>query len=407
MIKLKVILSLFNELPIEPGRTNKMVNDVTKLNYDGKEIILIATAHVSQESVDLVKRVINEEQPDSICIELDDKRFENIQNPKAWENTDIIQVIKSKRVGFLLANLLLSSYQKKIASKLNVNVGGEMLQGIHSAEETGATLVLADRDIQTTFMRIWRQLTFTGKCKLIFSLIFTFDEDDSIDEDNLQEIFEGDLLESMLADIHKKFPTIGDVLITERDQFLAEKIKNAPGEKVVAILGAAHVPGVSKQIYQKVDLEAINTVPPKKSSSKVIGWGISLIIIGLLIYAFCVNIETGLRQLSVWVLWNSGLSALFTLLALGHPLSILTSFVMAPITSANPLLACGWFAGLVQAHIQKPTVQDAQNIQTDILSFKGFFRNKLLKVLLVVIMSNIGSAIGTFVAGANIIGNLV
>ena len=206
-----------------------MVNDVTRLNYNGKEIILIATAHVSQESVDLVKRVIDEEQPDSICIELDEKRFENIQNPKAWENTDIIKVIKSKRVGFLLANLLLSSYQKKIASKLGVNVGGEMLQGIHSAEETGATLVLADRDIQTTFMRIWRQLNFMGKCKLIFSLIFTFDEDDSIDEDNLQEIFEGDLLESMLADIHKKFPTIGDVLITERDQYLAEKIKNAPG----------------------------------------------------------------------------------------------------------------------------------------------------------------------------------
>ena len=384
-----------------------MVNDVTRLNYNGKEIILIATAHVSQESVDLVKRVIDEEQPDSICIELDEKRFENIQNPKAWENTDIIKVIKSKRVGFLLANLRLSSYQKKIASKLGVNVGGEMLQGIHSAEETGATLVLADRDIQTTFMRIWRQLNFMGKCKLIFSLIFTFDEDDSIDEDNLQEIFEGDLLESMLADIHKKFPTIGDVLITERDQYLAEKIKNAPGDKVVAILGAAHVPGVSQQIYQDIDLDAISTVPPKKSSAKIIGWAISLIIIGLLIYAFCINIETGLQQLSVWVLWNSGLSALFTLLVLGHPLSILTSFVLAPITSANPLLACGWFAGLVQASIQKPTVQDAQNLQTDILSFKGFFRNKLLKALLVVVMSNLGSAIGTFVAGANIIGNLV
>ena len=211
----------------------------------------------------------------------------------------------------------------------------------------------------------------------------------------------------MLADIHKKFPTIGDVLITERDQYLAEKIKNAPGDKVVAILGAAHVPGVSQQIYQDIDLDAISTVPPKKSSAKIIGWAISLIIIGLLIYAFCINIETGLQQLSVWVLWNSGLSALFTLLVLGHPLSILTSFVLAPITSANPLLACGWFAGLVQASIQKPTVQDAQNLQTDILSFKGLFRNKLLKALLVVVMSNLGSAIGTFVAGANIIGNLV
>lgn len=383
-----------------------MVNNVTRLNYQGKEIILIATAHVSQESVDLVKQVIDEEKPDSICIELDEKRFENIQNPKAWENTDIIKVIKSKRVGFLLANLLLSSYQKKIASQLGVNVGGEMMQGIHSAEESGATLVLADRDIQTTFLRIWRKLNFIGKCKLIFSLVFTFEGDDSIDESNFQEIFKGDLLESMLSDIHKKFPTIGDVLITERDQYLAEKIKNAPGEKIVAILGAAHVPGVSQQIYQDIDLENISIVPPKKSSAKIIGWAISLIIIGLLVYAFWLNIDTGLQQLSVWVLWSSGLSALFTLLALGHPLSILTSLVLAPFTAANPLLACGWFAGLVQATIQKPTVLDAQNIQTDILSFKGFFRNRLLKALLVVIMSNLGSALGTFIAGANIIRNL-
>ena len=384
-----------------------MVNDVTRLNYNGKEIILIATAHVSQESVELVKRVIDEEKPDSICIELDEKRYENIQNPKAWENTDIIKIIKAKRVGFLLANLMLSSYQKKIASKLNVNVGGEMLQGIKSAQETGAELVLADRDLQTTFLRIWRKLSFGGKCKLLFNIIFSFDDGDQIDENNLQEIFKGDLLESMLADIHKKFPTIGDILITERDQYLAEKIRTAPGQKIVAILGAAHVPGISKQIYQDIDIESINYVPPKKKSTKIIGWVIPAIIIGLLIYAFCLNIETGLHQLSIWVLWNSGLAALFTLLALGHPLSILTAFVTAPITSANPFLACGWFAGLVQATVKKPTVQDAQNIQTDILSIKGFFRNKLLKALLVVIMANIGSAIGTFIAGADIIKNLI
>ncbi len=374
---------------------------------EDKEIILIATAHVSKESAELVKQVIEEEKPDSVCVELDEQRYTNIQNPKSWENTDIVKVIKSKRVGFLLANLALSSYQKKMAKKLDAPVGGEMIQGIKSAEETGAQLVLADRNIQTTFLRIWRKLGLWEKTKLLTGLVFSFDEDDAeLTDQDIQDLLKADMLQSMMASVKEKFPGIGKILITERDQYLAAKIKTAPGKKVVAVLGGAHVPGVKEEIYKEQDLEEISVVPPVNPISKISGWIIPAIIFGLLAYAFFTNIQTGLEQLSAWVLWTGALAAAFTALSLGHPLSILTSFVMAPFTTLNPLLACGWFTGLVEATIRKPTVKDLQDVSEDILTFKGFFRNRLLRIILVVFMANLGASLGTFIAGAGIIKNL-
>jgi pheromone shutdown-related protein TraB len=206
--------------------------------------------------------------------------------------------------------------------------------------------------------------------------------------------------------MQQEFPPIGEVLITERDQYLAANIKKAPGRKVVAVLGGAHVPGVSKELYQTQDIECISAIPPKSRISKFSGWLIPALITGLIVYAFALNVQTGLQQLSAWVLWTGLLAALFTALSLGHPLSILTAFAAAPITTLHPLLACGWFAGLVEAAIKKPTVQDVHNVQTDILSLKGILKNRFLKTLLIVIMANIGASIGTLTAGMNILKNL-
>ena len=384
-----------------------MDENITKLNYKDKEIILIATAHVSKQSAELVKRVIDEEQPDSICIELDDQRYQNMQNPKAWENTDIVKVIKSKKVGFLLANLVLSSYQKRIAKNLSTNVGQEMIQGIECAKQTGAHLVLADRSIQTTFLRIWRKLNFWEKCKLLFSMVFSFGDDTEISDEDLDNLLQKDMLESALTEMRKQFPKIGDILIDERDQHLASKIKEAPGKKVVAILGGAHVPGVKERIFNTQNIEAISEVPPKGPTSKTVGWIIPIIILCLIAYGFIINMQTGLQQLTAWILWNSTMAALFTALSLGHPLSILTSFFVAPISSLNPMLACGWFAGLVEATVRKPTVKDVIDVPEDILSLKGFFRNRFLRILLVLIMANLGSTIGTVIAGMDIINNLL
>jgi pheromone shutdown-related protein TraB len=383
-----------------------MENNVTRLDYEGKNIILIATAHVSEQSAELVKKVIGEEKPDSVCIELDEGRYQSIINPKAWESTDIVQVIKGKKVGFMMANLFLSSYQKKIARQLNVSVGQEMLQGIESAKETGAELVLADRKIQITFQRIWRKLGLWGKLKLVFGLLFSFADDSKVSDEDINELLKKDILESAISEIRNEFPVVGDVLISERDQYLAYNIREAPGKKVVAVLGGAHVPGVKEEIFKTQDIAKLTEVSKGSPGFKIIAWAIPVAIVGLFVYGFVTNIQTGLEQLSVWFLWNSLFAGLFTLLAFGHPLSILTSVVAAPFTSLNPLVACGWFTGIVEATIRKPTVKDVNNIPEDIFSLKGFFKNRFLRVFLIIVMANLGSSLGTFIAGADIIQRL-
>ena len=382
------------------------MDNITKLIYKEKEIILIATAHVSSESVLLVKRVIEDENPDSVCIELDKGRFDNIRNPKAWENMDIIKVIKEKKVGFLLINLALSSYQKKMANKLGTTVGGEMLQGIKSADEIGSKIVLADRDIRTTFSRIWRLLSAREKFKLLYNILLMDEEDNNISEEELQELLGQDVLDSMMSEMKKEFPKIGQVLISERDQYLAHKIKNAPGEKIVAILGAAHVPGVKEEIYKEINIKEITQVPPKSKLSKFGSWVIPSVVIALIVFSFFINVDTGIQQLSSWILWTGLLAAAFTAVTLPHPLTVLTAFITAPLTTIHPLLACGWFAGIVEASLKKPTVKDINNITDDISSIKGFFRNRFLKTLLVVVFANIGATIGTFVAGTELVKNL-
>ena len=384
-----------------------MEDNIVRLEYRGKEIILVATAHVLKQSADLIRKVIHEEQPDSVCVELDEGRYQSIQNPKAWENTDIIQVIKSKKISFLLANLILGSYQKRIAKGLDTVAGQEMLEGINSAKETGAQLVLADRKIQTTFTRIWRKLNLWDKGKLLFDLLLSSDDEKDLSNEDISNLLKTDVLASVTEQVRGQFPKIAEILISERDQYLAYKIKEAPGKKVVAVLGAAHVPGVREEIFKTQDIVELSAVPVKYPLSRVIPWAIPMIIIGLLIYSFIVNIATGMRQLSSWALWNGLLAAAFTALSFGHPLSILTSLVAAPFTSLNPLIACGWLTGLVEATIRRPTVQDINNIPRDIFSLKYFFKNRFLKVLLIVIMANIGSSIGSFVAGLDIIKNLI
>ena len=383
-----------------------MEENIVRLQYKEKEIILIKTAHVSKQSAELVKQVIDTELPNSVCIELDNERYQSIINPNNWEKTDIIKIIKDKKVGFLLANLVLSSYQKRIAKQLNTSPGQEMLQGIQSANEHKLHLVMADRNIQTTFMRTWRMLNFSDKAKLLYSLISATTEDEEITEEDLQNLLHEDMLEKAIFGIKNTFPKVGTVLLEERDQYLAYKIKNAPGPKIVAVLGGAHVPGVSKEIYQEQNIAEISIIPKKKLSSKAFSWLLPSLITALLIYSFILNFQTGLTQLGTWVLWSGSLAALFTALSLGHPLSILTAFVSAPITALHPLLACGWFAGLVEASIRKPTVEDIQNVSNDITSFKKAFKNRFIKALIVVIMANLGTTIGVFIAGFDLFKNI-
>ena len=376
-----------------------MKDKLIRIDYHGKEIILIPTAHVSQESAKLVRETIEEEKPDSICIELDEQRYKNLKN------TNIIDIIKQKKVTLLIANLILSSYQKNIAKKLKTKPGQEMIEGMKASEEFGINLVLADRSIQTTFMRIWRKMGFFERIKLFFSLM-SIDDDEDVSEEDLQKLIERDNLELAIEDMGKDYPQIAATLLHERDKYLAYNIKNAPGDKVIAILGAAHTPGVEEEVFKEQNIEELNKIPPKSLAGKVIPWLIPILIVVLIGLGFKQSMNTGMAQIKSWFLFNSVLAALLTALCLPHPLSVLTAFVAAPFTSINPMLACGWFAGLVEASLKKPTVEDVNNIPEDIFSIKAWIHNKFLKALLVVILANIGSSIGTIIAGSKIIQSL-
>lgn len=383
-----------------------MKEQLIRIDYQGKEIILIPTAHVSQESVNLVRETIKDENPDSICIELDDQRYKNLKNPEAWKNTNIIDIIKEKKVTLLIANLILSSYQKNIAKKLKTKPGQEMMEGMKASEEMGINLVLADRSIQTTFMRIWRKMGFFEKIKLFFSLM-SIDDDEDVSEEDLQRLIERDNLELAIEDMGKDYPQIAATLLYERDKYLAYNIKNAPGKKVVAILGAAHTPGVEEEVFKDQDIEELDKVPPKTFMGKILPWVIPALIVFLIALGFKQGMDTGLSQIKSWFIFNSVFAAIFTALCLPHPLSVLTAFVAAPFTSINPLLACGWFAGLVEASLKKPTVEDVNNIPDDIFNIKSWIHNKFLKALLVVILANLGSSIGTIIAGSKIIQSII
>jgi len=377
--------------------------NITRIHMDGKEYILIGTAHVSRQSAEQVKEVIEAEQPDTVCVELDEPRYQSIVEGDKWKDTDIFQVIKDKKATLLLMNLAIGSFQRRMAKQFGIKPGQEMIQGIESAKETGAELVLADRNIQITFSRIWNSVGFSGKAKLMTQIIYSIFSNDTITEEELEKIKSQDMLDSMLNEFTQVFPKLKTPLIDERDQYLAQKIKDAPGEKIVAVLGAAHVPGITKEIYREHNLDKLNERPAKSKWPKIIGWAIPVMILAVIAYTFISNPDAGIQQGISWILWNGGFSALGVAIGLGHPLAILTAFVAAPFTSLNPLLAAGWFAGFVQAYFRRPNVGDFDSLSEDVLSVKGFWRNKVTRILLIVVLANLGSTLGTVIGGADVV----
>lgn len=376
---------------------------VTRLHLDNKEYILIGTAHVSKNSAEQVKEMIEAEQPDSVCIELDAQRFQSVKEKNKWKNTDIFQVIKDKKAVMLLMNLAISSFQKRMAKQFGIRPGEEMIQGMESAEKIGAELVLADRDIQVTFSRIWGNISFKGKAMLLMQVFGSIFSREEISEEELEKMKQRDTINAMLQEFTDSFPDLKKPLIDERDQYLSQKIKDAPGEKVVAVLGAAHVPGITKEIEKEHNLEKLSERPPKPKWPKVVGWAIPIVIVAIIAYTFMMNPAAGWQQTLSWLLWNGTLSAIGAMIALAHPLAILTAFILAPITSLNPLLAAGWFAGLVQAYVKRPNVGDFDALSDDVHSIKGFWNNKVTRILLVVVFANLGSSLGTLIGGADVV----
>ncbi|MDZ7598208.1 MAG: TraB/GumN family protein [Desulfobacterales bacterium] len=372
---------------------------IHRLNHGDKTITLIGTAHVSRESAELVTSVIAAENPDTVCVELCPARYQAIQEKNAWQDMDIIKVIREKKAFLLLANLMLAAFQKRIAAKLDVTPGQEMLSAIAAATAAGAGIHLADRDIRTTLGRVWRFLGLWGKIKLILQLALSLGQADEIQEADIERMKQEDMLQSVLSELGRSLPVIKEILIDERDRFLAEKIRTAPGRRIVAVVGAGHVPGIKAVWQTPVDVTALSALPPKSRLSSMIQWLLPGGILLLMVAGFFFGgAAAGTDMIILWVLANGILAGLGALIALAHPLTILSSVLAAPLTSLNPMIAAGWVSGLVEAFSRKPRVRDFENLSVDILSLRGFWHNKVTRILMVVVFTNLGSSLGTLVA---------
>ena len=391
----------------EMGRFDieKISDTLTRITMDSREILLVGTAHVSAESLAEVKQSILSESPDHLCVEMDEGRLKNLEEGRKWAATDLKNVLRKGQGFMMMANLALSSFQRRMGEDTGVQPGEEMKAAVDAARDGNIPFSCSDRPIQVTLSRAWRLSGLWSKLKLLSSLIASVVTNETASAEEIENLKNADAMQGMMKELAEYLPSVKTVLIDERDHYLASRIFNSPGGKVLAVVGAAHVPGIVALMKEmefgslKSDTSDIETVPPRHWFGKALPWVIPALIIALFVTGIIRSgLDKGLEMSIVWILANGVLASLGALLALAHPLTILISFVGAPITSLNPTIGVGMVAGLLEYLFRTPRVLDMENLNTDILSFRGWYRNRVTRILLVFFLSSVGSSVGTFIA---------
>jgi pheromone shutdown-related protein TraB len=390
-----------------------MSGNLTRLSLGKREIIILGTAHISKDSVQDVRDTIAEENPDRVCVEIDESRYKSLTQTDAWKNLNIAQVLRQGKGFLLISNLVLASFQKRMGLDLGIKPGAEMIEAIKVAEEHNLPFSLCDREIQTTLKRAWAKSGFFSKMKMLAVMLASIFSSQKLSEAEIEKLKKKNVLESALEEISEFLPSVKEVLIDERDVYLATRVFQAEGNKVVAVVGAGHVPGMTVRLKDLAegkaseDISELDEVPKKKPILKSIPWIIPIAIVGAMIAGFITRgSDVTLPHMYRWVLINGTLSAIGALAALAHPLTIVLAFVAAPFTSLVPVIGVGILTGILEGTLRKPRVRDFENLHEDIASFKGFFRNRFTHVLIVFMLSNIGSSIGTFLGGIPLIASL-
>ena len=379
------------------------------LEVDGREFILVGTAHVSRESAELVRRVIEQEKPDRVCVELDAQRYQALTQKQRWEALDIKEVIRKKQLSPLMVNLLLSAYQKKLGVKLGVMPGTELLEATRAAEENGIPVSLCDRDVRVTLRRAWRSTPFLKKTLLLSAILTSVFDEKEVTEEQIEDMLQGDVLSELMKELGEAMPALKRVLIDERDMFLTHKMRDSEGERIVAVVGAGHLEGIKKALaeHQTADLEAINTIPKASPAWKWIGWGVPVAILGSIAYiGWSKGLAAAGDNALFWIFANGIPCAIGAVLALAHPLTIVAAFVSAPITSLTPVIGAAYVTAFVQAWVRPPVVKEFQTVGEDMSVVRKWWQNRLLRVFLAFLLPGIGSMFGSVVGGVEIFSNL-
>jgi len=368
-------------------------------------IILIGTAHISKDSVKEVKEAIEKYKPDIVAVELCQRRYEAITKKDKWENTPVTNLLKSNNAYLMLAQTFLSSIQRKLGKDYGVEPGSEMIAAMQVAKKQGIDVALVDRDITITLKRAWRRMGIREKSRLVwefFKAMLGYG-DEEIEDLDLEKLMDQDVISALMDEFREIAPSANDVLIHERDEYIAKKISDeAKKGKVIAVVGAGHIEGIKKHLKKKkieVDLKNLEFIPKKRFSIlKTIGYAIPVLFVVLVGWAFFTKgTELVLSMFFYWFIINGVCSAVGTAIARGHPLSIGTAFIAAPITSLNPFIAAGWVAGYVEARLRTPVIKDFKELGK-IESIREFLNNRVIRLLMVVALANLGSMIGTIIA---------
>ncbi len=374
---------------------------IKRINFEDKEIILVGTAHISKESIELVEKTIDEENPDVIGVELDRERLAQLLSGKKWQETNIMEVVKTGKTYLFLLNLLLSNIQKQLGHQVGVAPGAEMLAAIKKAQSAQKPLQLLDRDVRVTLKRTFSEMKLFEKLKLGASILGGFmGFGEKIDAKKIEELKQQDLINHLMKELGKQFPSMKKVLVDERDSYIAEMIKHSPGKKIVAVVGAGHLEGIQDHIINRKnsDINKLNSIPKQKSYLKYLSLIIPLLFFAALIYGFfSQGIEASFNVLLYWVIATGILAGLGALIARAHPLTILTSIVVAPLTTLHPALAAGWFAAIVETKFYPPLVKDFEDL-SGVGSIGGFYKNRITHILIVAALVNIGATIGVILA---------
>ena len=383
--------------------------EVHVLAVADKTIILVGTVHVSQESADLVRAVIEEERPDAVCVELDSRRYEALSQQQKWESFDLKEVIRKKQLSTMLANVLLASYQKRLGDQLGVLPGTEMLEAINVAKKHDVPIFLCDRDVRVTMRRAWRSTPFFKKSLLVSSLLLSVFDTKPVSEESLQDLKNQDVLSDMMRELGREVPTLKTVLIDERDRYLAEKTLQAEGRTIVAVVGAGHVEGIQAilQNERRGNVDGLDVIPPVSPVWKWIGWAIPAIIVGsIALIGYQKGAAAAGDNAVFWIVANGVPSGLGALLAWAHPFTIVVAVAGAPFTSLTPVIGVGYVTAFVQAYMQPPIVREFQTVAEDVAIPRRWWQSRLLRVFLAFLFPTIGSVIGTWVGGTRIVSNL-
>ncbi len=382
---------------------------------DGVRYTLLGTAHVSRRSVEAVMEITAQRDFDAIAVELCDSRYDAISRPDSWQNTDLFKIIREGKAPLVAANLALGAYQRRLADQFGIEPGAEMKQALVEASQRGLPHMLVDRDIGITLKRVVSAVGFFDKMGIIGGLITSLVSREQISEEDVERLKEGDMLENTFAEFAQQSEPLYRALIDERDHYMAAELRRQSAEQAVSnvlvVIGAGHLKGLTQALTESPEpaaevIDRLKQLPKRGSWFKALPWLITAVILLGFGIGFARSPELGWSLVLFWFLINGTLAAIGAAAARAHPLTIASGFFAAPLTSLNPTIAAGMVTASVEASLRRPRVSDFESLRDDVTQASGWWKNRVSRVLLVFVFSNIGSILGTWIGGFRIFGAL-